>query len=127
MLFGLFRSRKRWVTPASVIPHHGPVPIYFAVTDSGSIIQYEGQLVDVQLDPSPNNPKTQEFLQHSGDTTETEGLWDDTVRTLYLVRGCKELSQPFPQNELLKFHGGAALEPTYIRAYALVRRRTGAV
>jgi hypothetical protein len=48
-----FRSWKRWVTAAKIVAKHGPIPIYFAVVDSGPTIEYEAELVDVQLDPAP--------------------------------------------------------------------------
>lgn len=122
-----FKSRKRWVTPARVVSLHGPVPIYFAVADGGPIVQYEGELADVCLDPDPNDPKTQDLLLHSGDTTRSEGLWNETAGTLYLVRGCRKLSDGFPQSELIKFDGGKPLDAGYTRAYARVRRRRLAV
>jgi hypothetical protein len=121
-----FRSRKRWVTAAQIVAKHGPIPIYFAVVDSGPTVEYEGELVDVQLDPSPSDPKTQKLLKHSGETTKPEGLWKETAGTLYLVRGCRKLGEAFPQASLLKFRGGVPLESTYTRAYALVRRRSSA-
>ena len=88
-----FRSRKRWVTAAKIVAKHGPIPIYFAVVDSGPTIEYEAELVDVQLDPAPSDPKTQELLKHSGETTKPEGLWKETAETLYLVRGCRKLGE----------------------------------
>jgi hypothetical protein len=54
---------------------------------------YEAELVDVQLDPAPSDPKTQELLKHSGETTKPEGLWKETAETLYLVRGCRKLGE----------------------------------
>ena len=76
-----------------IVAKHGPIPIYFAVVDSGPTIEYEAELVDVQLDPAPSDPKTQELLKHSGETTKPEGLWKETAETLYLVRGCRKLGE----------------------------------
>ncbi len=118
-----FRSHRRWVTPARVVPLHGSVPIYFAVVDGGPIVEYQGELVEVHVDPSVNDSKTQGLLRYCGETTRSEGLWNDDVGTLYLVRGCRKIRNPFPQSELIKFDGGAPLDAGYTRAYACVRRR----
>ena len=118
-----FRSHRRWVTPARVVPLHGSVPIYFAVVDGGPIVEYQGELVEVHVDPSVNDSKTQGLLRYCGETTRSEGVWNDDVGTLYLVRGCRKIRNPFPQSELIKFDGGAPLDAGYTRAYACVRRR----
>ena len=76
-----------------IVAKHGPIPIYFAVVDSGPTIEYEAELVDVHLDPAPSDPKTQGLLKHSGETTKPEGLWKETAETLYLVRGCRKLGE----------------------------------
>ena len=90
---GSDHTALRWVTAAKIVAKHGPISIYFAVVDSGPTIEYEAELVDVQLDPAPSDPKTQELLKHSGETTKPEGLWKETAETLYLVRGCRKLGE----------------------------------
>lgn len=118
-----FRSRKRWVTAARVVAQHGPIPIYFAVVDSEPIIEFEADLIDVYVDPDQTDPRAKELLRYSGDTTRDEGLWKDSVKTLYLISRCKKVTTGFPQSQLLKFEGGEPLAANYRRPYARVRRR----
>ena len=101
----IFRSRGRWVTAARVVSREGHIPIYFAVTDGTPRVRYEAELVEVHLDPNFNEPQMRALLRHRGSTTAGEH-WDDTVETVYVIRGCRKLSAPFPQNELIKLTVG---------------------
>jgi hypothetical protein len=68
------------VTAARVLSRHGPIPIYFAVSDGGPTVRYEAELVEVHLDPDFDDPSMRELLKHRGSTTAGEH-WDDTVQT----------------------------------------------
>ena len=119
----IFRSRRRWTTAAKVVSRQGPIPIYFAVTDGTPTVRYEAELVEVHIDPNLNDEGMRALLRHRGATVAGEE-WDDTVETVYLIRGCRKLSAPFPQDELVKVDGGMPVELNYTRAYALVCRRS---
>jgi hypothetical protein len=121
-----FRSRRRWVTAARAVKQDGPRRVYFAVVDSGPIIQYEAALVEVYVNPNRTAVRTKRLLGCSGETTKGENLWHDTVQTLYVISDCRKLTRRFPQTELQKFKGGLPLAANYTRPYALVRLRKGA-
>ena len=119
----VLRSRKKWVAAAIAVRAHGPTAIYFAVVDGGPTVEYEAELVEVQVDPDPETVATERLLDHVAETTRHEGLRNDQVRTLYAIRGCRRLDRPYRLSELTKHDGGEPLSDGYIRNYALVRKR----
>ena len=117
------RSQKEWVSADKATRKYGPTAIYFAVVDGGPFVEYEAELVEVQLNPDAENPETKRLLAYAAETTSHEGLWGDKVKTLYAIRNCRKLSQHYRLSELTKCDGGQPLSDDYIRGYALVRRR----
>lgn len=115
-----FRSNVRWVSAANALKRFGPRRIYFAEIDGGGKVEYEADLVQVQVDPSRANPTTQTLLTHVLDSTKAEELWDDSVQTLYVIANCHRVKKTFPQTKLRKAKDGIPLDANYIRSYALV-------
>lgn len=115
-----FRSNVPWVSAANAIEKHGPRTIYFAPIDGGGRIEYQGDLVEVQVDPSKSHPVSQRLLSYALKDTSTEELWENTVLTLYVVANCHKLKKPFPQTRLRKLSDDCPLDENYIRSYALV-------
>jgi hypothetical protein len=120
----VLRSQKKWISAAKAVRAHGPTAIYFAVVDGGSTVEYEAELVEVEVNPASDSVTTQRLLQHVAETTKDEGLWNDQVRTLYAIRGCRRVATPYLLSELSKQAGGQPLSDGYIRNYALVRKRS---
>lgn len=118
-----FRSNVRWVSAERAIQQFGPRKIYFAPIDGGGRVEYEAGLVQVQVDPSRANKTTQALLKHVLASTKDEGLWNDSVQTLYVIANCRRLSKPFPQTQLRNASDGSPLDENYIRSYAIVRER----
>jgi hypothetical protein len=117
------RSRKGWVSAERALRAHGPTVIYFAAVDGGPVVEYEAELVEIQLNPSLSDPTTQRLLSHAGSTTKSEELWNNQVDTLYTIRGCRRLKQPFPLSSLAKYEDGTPLSNDYGRTYARVLKR----
>jgi hypothetical protein len=65
-----FRSAKKWVSAARAVVFGVIVPVYIAVV-GGSGIEYEADLVDIQLDPSDGDPLTKQLL--ALDTAQQRG------------------------------------------------------
>ena len=115
-----FRSKVRWVSAAKAIKLHGPRRIYFASIEGGGLVEFEADLVDVQLDPVKSNSRTRLLLGHELAMTEGEDLWDDGVQTLYVITNCRKIPTPFPQTRLHKVSDQKPIDANYIRSYALV-------
>jgi hypothetical protein len=115
-----FRSKLRWVSAADALARFGPRRIYFADVD-GNQVEYEADLVQVQVDPSGRNSTTKALLAHSLDSTKSEELWDDSVQTLYVITNCHRVKKKFRQTKLRKAIDGTKLDENYVRSYALVR------
>lgn len=110
-----FRSQTRWVSAAKAVAEEGSIPIYFASGD-GSEVRYQADLVAVRIDPEPGD----ELLQHSVASTEGEELWDNKVRTLYAIKGCRPVEPPFPMTRLIKVSDGLPIDPNFRRSYVNV-------
>ena len=69
-----FRGVLRWSSAAEALQKQSFIDIYFAVVDSGSLIQYVAKLQRVIVDPQRGQPKTEKLLDLSTSTTRDEGL-----------------------------------------------------
>lgn len=119
----VFRSAKRWVSAAQAVVFGVVVPLYIA-TVGGSGIEYEAELVDIQLDPREGDPTTKRLLALDTASTKGEELWPahprgKTVNTLYVLKGLRSVT-PFPISQLTKATGGR-LDKGYRYSYALVK------
>ena len=120
-----FRSAKRWVSAAEAVAFGVVVPVYVAAV-GGSGVEYEAELVDIQLDPHEGDPTTKRILALDTVSTQGEQLWPThprgkTVSTLYVLKGVRSVT-PFPISQLRKATGGR-LDEGYHYSYALVKPR----
>jgi hypothetical protein len=119
-----FRTSALWRSGEKAVGQ-GPRTIYFA--PEGDVqVQYEGLLEDVLLEPSPDDPRTQELLEQCLPETRDQGLWErygEKVRTLYVVSHCRELDSPFPYTDLIKISDGTPVSENYTYGYVLVYER----
>lgn len=118
-----FRARSKWVSALRALEQFRTVPIYFAVIDGGPQVEFTGLLEDVLLDPSRSARKTKQLLAGCVEGTETEKLWDGSVRTLYVINACTRLQRPFPMGALKKISDGAPLSADFKYSYALVHEQ----
>ncbi|HEX5438960.1 MAG TPA: hypothetical protein VFW98_17545 [Gemmatimonadaceae bacterium] len=116
-----FRSGVRWVRAAQAISRFGPRRIYFAPNGAGSHIEYEADLVTIQLDPSDDDSTTRKLLKDVLPCIRHEELWNGSVRTPYVIMNCRQVATPFPQTRLHKESDGSPLAENFSRSYALVR------
>jgi len=75
----------------------------------------------VLLDPVPGSPEAGRWLARVLPATRAEGLWDPPVSTLYEIRACRLLKQPFPLTKLVKLSDGKPISADYGYSYAIVR------
>ena len=99
---------------------NGPCKIYFAAIDDDGMVNYEAELVHVQIDPRASSAETRRLLLKTLKSTTKEKLWDNAVRTLYVIANCKRLDKSLPQTKLRKLNDNSPLDKNYIRSYALV-------
>jgi hypothetical protein len=116
-----FRSSVRWAAARNTVKAAGQCRIYFAVIDGDGTVDYEAELVRVQIGPSLPDVETQRLLSHALKSTRNEKLWDkNKVKTLYVISNCRKIAKPFPQTKLRKLSNNQPLDKNYIRGYALV-------
>jgi hypothetical protein len=118
-----FRSAKRWVAASAAVEFGVVVPVYVAAIGADSV-EYEAELIDVQLDPSEDDATTIRLLDLSTPSTQGEKLWSaraggKRVRTLYVVAELRRIPR-CPVSQLRKATGGP-LSRGYRYSYALVK------
>jgi hypothetical protein len=121
-----FRSAGHWTTAEKALATNNTIPIYFAVIREGENIAFEADLVSVYVNPEPQGPETERMLNFSLPSTADEGLWeayDSPVRTLYMIKRCRELSQPFPMTNLVKLSNDEPIAPNFGYSYSIVYQR----
>jgi hypothetical protein len=116
----VFRARAKWVTAERQIGRNGPLPIYLAPIDGVGNVEYVAELCDVLLDPVPGSPEAEKWLDDVLPSTASEGLWDPPVKTLYAMRACRMLKQPFPITRLVKLSDGKHISADYGYSYSIV-------
>ena len=122
-----FRGVSRWSSAVRALQQHSPIDIYFAVVDSGSLVQYAAKLQRVIVDPQRDQPETVQLLKLSTSTTRDEGLWEDTDKpagTLYAINRLERVSEPFPMTELIKVSDDQPINPDYRYSYTLIYARS---
>jgi hypothetical protein len=75
----------------------------------------------VLLDPVPDSPEAKKWLADVLPETASEELWDPPVSTLYAIRGCRKLRQPFPITRLVKLSDRKPISADYGYCYAIVQ------
>jgi hypothetical protein len=120
------RARSRWSSAAEAIERSKTIPVYFAVVDSGPLVQYVADLCRVIVDPQRGQPETDYLLGLSelpNSSTIGEGLWETSrkpARTLYAVSHVRKLQQPFPMTELIKLTDDKPISSKYGYSYTMV-------
>ncbi len=122
--FTTFRSSKSWATAHAANAAHGTLLIYFAPVGGKKGVEYTGLLHQVHLNPSSDDPVTKEVMASELDSTRAEGLWEDSVKTLYVVSHCERLARPFPLSALIKANNRTPLSDDFKYSYAVVREET---
>jgi hypothetical protein len=79
------------------------------------------ELCDVLLNPVPGTAEAEKWLDDALPSTASEGLWDPPVKTLYAMRACRMLKQPFPITKLVKLSDGKPISADYGYSYSIVR------
>ena len=93
--------------------------IYFVADGGTGIVEYEGTITDILLNPNATAPETKEMLTHCPDNGAEKELNKGKLKTLYCVKGLKKLTKPFSQTELTKTDGKPVSEK-YDRGYCKV-------
>ena len=117
----VFRSKSRWASADRHLGRLGALPIYLSANGAEGEVEYRAELCDVLLDPVPGSPKAERWLTDVLASTDYEKLWDESVTTLYAIRGCQMLSQPFPITRLIKLSNGEPISADFKYSYAIVR------
>jgi len=121
-----FRSSGHWTSAVKALGTYNTIPIYFAVIQEGVQIAFEADLVSVYLNPDPEDPATERVLGFSLPSTADEGLWenyDSPVRSLYMIKRCRKLPQPFPMMKLVKVSNDEPIASNFGYSYAIVYQR----
>lgn len=117
-----FQSKKRWKQAADLVKKRGAgtVPVFFALVDVGPVVEYQGWLQEVILNPSADNERVRQLLDLRTETTEIEDLWSGENGTVYAISGCHKLAAPIPYAQLLKASNGVPLSNGYGYSYSVV-------
>jgi hypothetical protein len=121
----VFRSQVRWSGAREALAEQGSVTLYIATVGGGDWVEYIGELVELHLDPKDSDPRVAELLRAPSATNSNEGLWGYAggVQSLYVMRRCQLLDNPFRMSELVKVKDGIPPSPDYGYSYSLVRER----
>jgi len=117
----VFRAAARWATAEREISKLGALPIYLAAVGAAGQVEYAAALCGVLLDPVEGSSEAEKWLARVLSSTASEGLWDQSVKTLYAMRACRMLKQPFPITRLVKLADGKPISADYGYSYAIVR------
>src|SRR5262245_10242050 len=102
----VFRATVTWAKAEKELDRLGPLPIYLAPIGGVGDVEYVAELCGVLLKPVPGSPQAKKWLADVLPSTASEGLWHPTVNTLYAIRACRMLRQPFPMTRLVKLSDG---------------------
>jgi hypothetical protein len=124
----VFRARTRWATALRELAAGGAMPIYMSRIGSEGMVEYVADLCDGELDPSPGDRRTETLLAQVLADTKEEGLWEEYggVGTLYAIRACRRLEEPFPITSLVKVSNGKPISADYGYSYSIVHRTRAA-
>ena len=114
-----FYSNSPWVKASTHLSQQEAMSIYFVADGGTGIVEYEGTITDILLNPNANAPETKEMLAHCLDDGAKDELDKGKLKTLFCVKGLKKLTKPFSQIELLKTDGKPVSEK-YDRGYCKV-------
>ena len=117
----VFRARAKWATADKAVSRSGVIPIYYSAVGSEGQVEYAAELWGVLINPVEGSPEASMWLSRVLPATASEGLWDPPARTLYEIRNCRALAQPFPITRLVKASDGKPISADYGYSYSVVR------
>lgn len=119
------RARKTWRAAAIGIEHHGDLPAYIKSRDvEEDVVTHTGVIEHVVVDVEDNPDKVEKLREFVADRDTWDEHIDDT-KTLYLLRNCQKLDEPFPYTNLRKIKNGEPLPESYSRQPAYVYKVDG--
>jgi hypothetical protein len=117
----VFRARAKWATADKAVSRSGVIPIYYSAVGSEGQVEYAAELCGVLINPVEGSPEESRWLSRVLPATASEGLWNPPARTLYEIRNCRALAQPFPITRLAKASDGKPISADYGYSYCVVR------
>jgi len=121
-----FRSAKLWRRVKEALDDQETVKLYFSPNGTDGLVEYEGTLKALVLNPEFGEQETDAALGWDLPDTQDEGLWEDNksrVRTLYIVSNCRKLKHSFPMTELIKVTDSVPISANYGYSYVPVYER----
>lgn len=115
-----FYSNRPWTKALDKLIKQGTMSVYFTAGGDSNVVEYQGTITRILLNPAANAPETQEMLRDCLDNGAIEDLKGNKLKTLYSVKDLKKLTNPFSQTELLKVNGGKPVSAKYDRGYCVV-------
>lgn len=115
-----FRAAKAWNNALYAIQKHKTLTCYLAPIGGKKMVEYKALIHHIKLNPRLDDPETRTLLGFSLDSTKDEGLWDNSVNTLYTITHCEKLPVPFSMTELVKISDDKPISDDYGYSYSLV-------
>lgn len=125
--FTTFRAAKEWNNAHYALQKHKTLTCYLAPIGGKNIVEYKALIHHIQLKPHIDDPETRKWLDFSLPTTRDEGLWNNSVHTLYTITHCERLPVPISMTELVKISDDKPISENYGYSYSLVYNHTPAV
>lgn len=75
--------------------------------------------IETHLSEPEKNPEVMRFLKYELDTTKEEKLWGGNLNTLYLIKGCRKLKEPFLYTELIKLGDEEPIDENFNYSYSI--------
>ena len=126
-----FYSNRPWAKASAKLSQQGTMRIYFTAGGDSNLVEYEGTITQILLNPRAGAPETNDMLADCLDNGAKEDIEENTLKTLYRVEGLKKLTNPFSQIELFKAKDGKPVSEKYDRGYCIVnpmkQHNTGAI
>ncbi len=119
-----FYSNFHWTKASDCFNGQDSMSIYFKAGDGTGMVEYEGTITKICLDPVRGSSEVEDMLRHCPDDGVQEEFEKERIKTLYSVKGLKKLVTPFPQTRLLKADSGKPVSEKYDRGYCIVNELT---
>jgi len=120
-----FRASTSWKAVQTALKYRASLPVYFVPIGQENLVSYEATLHTVLLNPRQNDEDTKKLLAFCLPETSGEGLWEGEVNTLYVIRQCRKLSDPFPMTALVKVSDDEPISERYGYSYSVVYEYLG--
>ena len=115
-----FRAAKAWNNALYALQRHKTLTCYLAPIGGDKMIEYKALIHHIKLHPKIDDHETRTLLGFSLESTKDEGLWDNSVNTLYTITHCEKLTTPFSMTELIKISDDKPISESYGYSYSLV-------